>query len=308
MFEIILWIILFFISFFILLKSSEWLIKAGNNIGIILKFPTIIIGVLFVGISANIIGLAISTFSNLRGVSDIGVYAILGSLIFNPLFVIITIGFLKKKYEIKLKYSLNLLFLTFSTFLFIFFIIDLKFTKLESIISIILLIIYSVYVWLKKEAVENELPQTNLINIANFFVFVICFISIYFSANYLIKSISSFSNISNLSVGIISLTIVSIGLLIPEFIIVLSAIKKDEIDLAISTIISSNIIKILGILSITRFFGEIIFTEIIFYIIPFYLISIILFGVIINLKKITIFHSIFALLLYLAFLIGLIYL
>ena len=308
MFEIILWIILFFICFFILLTSSDWLIKAGTNIGAILKLPPIIIGILFVAISSNIAGLTISVLSKLKGFSDIGIYAIFGSLIFNTLFVIIAIGLLKRKYELQVKHSLNLLFLTFSTFLFVFFIVDLKYTQFESIISVLLLICYSIYVWFKKEKSEKISLPENQISVINFIVFVICFISIYFSANYLITTIFKFSEISNLNINIISLTVVSIGLLIPEFLLIISAIKRDEIDLAISTIISSNIIKTLGILSITRFFGPIIFQETIFFIVPFYLISIILFGVIINLKKINYFHSIFAILIYLAFLFGLIYL
>jgi len=315
MFGLIFWLFLFFICLFVLIKFSDKLVDSAKEFGFLIGVPTIIIGILFLSIGTTAPELTTGIISTIGGVSEIGVSTAIGTMIVNILLLIVLIGLLTKEHNLKIDTRRNTTILAFMSLLFVFFIIDLKYTFIEGLISVILLVIYVFYLYLSREKIidsENKLgltkKQINSKILLNFTTMVVCFIILYFSSKYLIQSIIQISDILHITKSFISITVVAIGTSLPELFVAISAIKKREIELTIGNIIGANTINALGVVGISSLIGNIIITRTIIFAIPFLLISTILFVIVLNKKKITWMHGVFAIIIYVAFIIGLLYL
>ena len=81
-------IFLFFLGFYILIKGAGFLVDGAISFAHKFKISHIVIGLVVVGIGTSIPEFAITFVANLLGKNDVGLGTVIGSNIFNILFIL----------------------------------------------------------------------------------------------------------------------------------------------------------------------------------------------------------------------------
>jgi cation:H+ antiporter len=304
MIDLIIWIIVFILSLFFLIKASDYFISSSENIGYYLNFPPIVIGIIILSIGTSLPELITSIFAILKDSSEIVIGTIIGSNISN-LFLILGITAIVAKKIIINKNILRAEFTFFiaTAFLLILIIFNGVVTIYETIILLLLFITYIFYTI--KELKLTEVIQNKKSNkiIRDLFIFFISIVFIYFSAKYLIEATINISSFLNIGKEIIAVSAIALGTSLPELTVSIKAIRLKKHDLAIGNIIGSNIFNVVGILGISSLFGTVVFsiTTLIFPLSLMLVGTIITYFIMVD-KKITIQEGILYILLYALFL------
>ena len=232
-----------------------------------LKIPPIVIGLTVVAMGTSMPELFVSLFGALRGESAIAVGNVIGSNIFNIVFVLgVSALFMnmaagKKSYYV----SMASMFIMYAALCIMLFNIETKtlsgdkISIIEGIILIILLCIYVYYLYsvISKDkdemaSFEKEVSSsTKTTSIARaIFKIIVAIIALAFGSDIFIKGVTGiFRNF--LSEHIIGFIVVAVGTSIPELVTsVIAAIKK-EADISIGNIVGSNIFNVGGVLGIS---------------------------------------------------------
>ncbi|WP_295157127.1 calcium/sodium antiporter [uncultured Brachyspira sp.] len=254
-----------------------------------LKIPTIVIGLTVVSMGTSMPELFVSLFGALRGESSIAVGNVIGSNIFNIVFVLgmsalfMNMSANKKSYYV----SMIFMFIMYAALFIMLFNIDTKnlmgdkISIIEGIILIILLCIYIYYLYSviskdkdELEAFEKEVSSSSKTNSIGRAVFkiIIAVLALAFGSDVFIKGVTGiFRNF--LSEHIIGFIVIAVGTSIPELVTSLIAAIKKEADISIGNIVGSNIFNVgavLGISSAASFkFGGIILSKTQNYLIDF---------------------------------------
>jgi len=93
------WICVFIVSLFALLKSSDYFTNAAEKIGLTLGLPSFIIGVTIVAVGTSLPELISSIFAVASGNSEIVIGNVLGSNIANIFLVLGVVAVFAKKIE-----------------------------------------------------------------------------------------------------------------------------------------------------------------------------------------------------------------
>ena len=88
MIELLIQIVLLIVGFAILIKGSDIFVSGSSNIATILKIPTLIVGLTIVAFGTSAPEAAVSISSSIQGSNALAVSNVIGSNIFNILFVI----------------------------------------------------------------------------------------------------------------------------------------------------------------------------------------------------------------------------
>ena len=246
-----------------------------------LKIPSIVIGLTVVAMGTSMPELFVSLFGALRGESAIAVGNVIGSNIFNVVFVLgvsalfMTMSAGKKSYYVSM-ISMFIMYAALGIMLLNFNTKRLsgdKISIIEGIILIVLLCIYVYYLYSVISKDKDELAvfekevssstKTNSIARAIFKI-IVAVLALAFGSDIFIKGVTGiFRNF--LSEHIIGFIVVAVGTSIPELVTsVIAAIKK-EADISIGNIVGSNIFNVGGVLGISSMasfkFGGIILSE-----------------------------------------------
>jgi cation:H+ antiporter len=261
MLDLIFWIIIFILSLFFLVKSSDYFISSSENIGYYLKFPPIVIGIIILSIGTSLPELISSIFAILKDSSEIVIGTIIGSNISN-IFLILGITTLVAKKIVVNKKILRTEFPFFisTAFLLVLIILNGVVTIYESMVLLIIFITYIFYT-IKEVKINDhiEIKKSKKIN-KDLFIFLISIIFIYFSAKYLIEATINISSFLNIGKEIIAVSAIALGTSLPELTVSIKAIKLKKYDLAIGNVIGSNIFNIVGILGVSSLFGKVVFS------------------------------------------------
>jgi cation:H+ antiporter len=318
MLDLVFWIIALIIGLAVLVKSSDYFTDSAEKIGIHFKINPFIIGVTIVAIGTTLPDLVSSFIAIFLGFPEIAIGNAIGANIVKILFVIGLTALIGK--NIKIHYELKhfeLPFLIGVTFLLALIVFDGKLVLLEAIFLVSILILYlirTIYSGeraniaikrnLKKEkgllTNGGELQKTTLLILVGSAIFI------YLGANLTINTVIIISEMIGISTGIIALSIISIGTSLPELAVCISAALKKQPEMAIGTIIGSNILNSLAVLGIPGVVGILLFGpmvfEISFIIILVLLASTLLFVFMIEDKEITVWEGMLLIIFYLFFL------
>ena len=257
--DILLWLAVFSVSLFGLLKSSDWFIAASEKIGKHFGLPDYIIGVTIVAMGTSLPELASSIAAVYSGSSEIVVGNALGSNITNILLVFGLVLIVGKKVTIKRDLSFtDLPILLISAFLIYFLLRDQVVEIYESIILLVALGIFLLMTLKSDNDTEQEVEEDHFkVNLGlQFLILVASVVGIFISSNYTVVGIEKLSGIMGISSGVIALTLVALGTSLPEVIVSIKATLKGNAEMAVGNIIGSNIFNTYAVISIPRFFGE----------------------------------------------------
>ncbi|PIT90497.1 MAG: conjugal transfer protein TraR [Candidatus Komeilibacteria bacterium CG10_big_fil_rev_8_21_14_0_10_41_13] len=271
---LILWILVFLVSLFVLIKAADYFTEGAEKIGLALKISPFIVGVTIVSIGTSLPELATSIVALLRDQTEIVVANALGSNIANILLVVgicaIIAGVLSVRRSL---IDIDLPLLLSATALIVVIMWDKQVTLGEGLIAIIGYLVYAGYT-IRSEKEEKpqpggilpgeDIPATREkrhkhrhkrnLNFSLIGVLAISTAAIYFSADWTVKSMLQIAGIVNINASVVSMVALAIGTSLPELVVSLGAVRKKKYEIALGNVFGSNIFNALMLIGIPALF------------------------------------------------------
>ena len=248
-------IVLVIFSILMLWKGADWLVEAAAEIAHSLKISDLVIGLTVVAFGTSAPEFAVTIKAALTGQTDISIGNVVGSNIFNLGFILGGTAMIRAiTITPKLLYR-DGLFLLFVTILIyaLFFIFNTSdggntFTALEGSGLFIALIGYIIFLFVKKEPMEETHPESA--DLKSYLWFFVGLISIVLGGHLMVEHASSLASAFGVSDWVIAVTIVAAGTSAPELATSLTAAFKNKHGMAIGNLIGSDLFNLLGVLGL----------------------------------------------------------
>lgn len=254
--------VVFFIAGLTLLAlGAELLVRGASRLALTFGISPLVVGLTVVAFGTGAPELAVSLQSGLAGQGGIAIGNVIGSNIFNVLFVLglsalvvplaVSPQVIRQEIPVMVGASLLLWGLVF----------DGRLVRWESALLVTLLVAYTVFlVWQSRRArpparreFEEALPRPAASAwdghwSVQILLVVAGLVLLVFGARWLVRASVAFATYLGVSKLIIGLTIVAVGTSLPEIATSIIAAVRGERDIAVGNVIGSNIFNILGVL------------------------------------------------------------
>lgn len=247
------------IGLILLVVFSNIFVDAASSLANSFKIPKMVIGLTIAAFGTCTPELAISFNSILEKSYDITISNVIGSCIINILLIIGLASIVKaiKIKTITVKNELTLLLITTITFAILF--LDNTLSKADALILIIFFIVLGLYLYnMIKHFKKTEIEQPKYSKIMALIITILSIATITVASDIVVNSTMAIAESFNISIKIITMTIIVIGTSLPELMITVSSAKKGEFDITVGNIIGTNIFNICIVLGVpTLLFGPI---------------------------------------------------
>lgn len=255
-------ILLFLLGLIVLIVGADLLVRGASRLAAAFGVSPLAIGLTIVAIGTASPEIAVSLKAAASGQGDLTLGNVLGSNIFNILFIlgvtsivapiVIAEQLIRKDAPIML--GVSLLTLTLA--------VDGNLGWLDGVLLLIGLIIYTVFALKQSRAensdVQNEYaeefaekqPRTAKQTSINFGFIFVGLALLVLGSNWLVDSATQIAKVLGVSELVIGLTIVAVGTSLPEVATSVIAAIKGESDIAVGNAVGSNIFNLLGVLGI----------------------------------------------------------
>ncbi len=277
--------LLLLLSFVILIKGADIFIEASSKVAKTFKIPELIIGIVIVGFGTSLPELAVNMTAVVKGSSGMAVGNIVGSNIFNILFIVGVIALYKPMimddkialfdFPVAILAALALPFFAIDQKVFP---LDHNFSRLDGTV-LLLIFIYFSWQTITRSIMDERLREKKMIiyeigegtfslskylrkkssfdtadkkHIAKDFILILVgLICVVKGGDMVIKYASSIARDFGMSDHLVGLTIVGIGTSLPELAVSVIAAKKNQQAMVIGNIVGSNTFNILFTLGLT---------------------------------------------------------
>lgn len=243
--------LLLIFSIALLWIGANYLVDSAEKIANTFRIPELIIGLTVVAFGTSAPEFAVTINASLTGQSSISVGNIVGSNIFNLGFILGGVALISTVTSSKkMVYRDGLFMLLTTLILLIFFRTDnYTLTRIEGCVLFLLLIGYLIFLFIKKEPLEDNIIHKKAA-LKDFFILPASLAVIVFGGNQLVSSASSIAKFFGLSDWLIAITVVAAGTSAPEMVTSLAAALKNKHELSAGNLIGSNIFNLLGVLGV----------------------------------------------------------
>lgn len=252
-------IIYLILGFVIIIKASDMLVTGSVNLAKFLKVSTLVIGLTIVAIATGVPEIAISISSSLKGSNGLLLGNLLGSNMFNVLFILGLIAIIRPLYikkEIILK---NYLYALLSCLVLFIVSYDIYFhdntvniiTRSEGILLLCFAFMFLYSTVLDATLNKKKKIETKKFSFKDIIYVILGVIFIALSAEVIVNSSVNISKYLGVSEDLIGLTIIAVGTNLPELVTSIVAVRKGESDIAIGNLIGTNIFNIFLILGLS---------------------------------------------------------
>ena len=265
----------------LLIKGADMFVASASSVAKKLKVPSIFIGLTIVSLGTSLPELSVSVVSAFSKNVDMAVGNIIGSNLFNMLFVTGIVAIFSPIPMAKTTKKIDFPFLNVITGVLLLFSLDSLLngssenilSRTDSILLLILLILYiyilifnanrsrkrkarqDIYLNKTNNIIENpkekEMPVWQII-----LFFVIGLGSVVFGGECVSTTATFLAIKMGMSEALVGLTIVALGTSLPELVTSVVASKKGDNELALGNVIGSNIINIGLILGLVGTIGQ----------------------------------------------------
>ncbi|MEM6346590.1 MAG: calcium/sodium antiporter [Bacteroidota bacterium] len=262
--EIWIWIIVFIGTLALLVISADLFIKVAEKIGLAIGISPFVVGLTLVALGTSLPELVTSIAGVLKGNSEIVLGNIVGSNIANMGLVLGMVGIIGGK--IKLKFdlmSVDLPVMMGASVLLYLALQNETFSFPEGLLFTLGLVLYLVYIFTSGKADlpekgGNQTQNPNLrINWQDIAKLIVSIVLIYLSANYNVEAIDFIAQWFDVGNEFVAQTAVALGTSLPELVVSVVAIRRQNAELAVGNIVGSNIFNIFCVMGIPRLIGEI---------------------------------------------------
>lgn len=258
----VLQIILIIVGLFLLIKGAEWFVDGASGIAEALHIPNLIIGLTIVAIGTSAPEAAVSITGMMSDNSSIAVGNVLGSNIFNALFVLGISGMIGVLVVSRSTLLFEVPYMLLVTGLFVFLAFeDGKLTFTDSMFLWGAFLVYIVYLIVRGvQAGEHKMTESREKKslVRHITWVMVGLVIIFASSEMIVQAAEILAKSVGLSERLIALTVVSLGTSMPELMTSVVAAKKGKADIAIGNVIGSNIFNLLFIMGTIGLFKPLV--------------------------------------------------
>ena len=263
-------ILLLAVGFAFLVKGADFFVEGSSSIAKKLKVPPIIIGLTIVAMGTSLPETAVSVTASLVQNNELAVSNVVGSNIFNLMFVIgvcsILTPIMVQKATVVRDIPLSLGCALFLLVLGISGLGDKTEMTLGHADGVIFLIVFAGYIFTmvrsamkaraagQKVEIEGVEECDNMKELSygkSILFLIVGAAAIAFGGDLTVDTASRIAIELGMSQTLVGLTIVSIGTSLPELVTSVVAARKNEVDMAVGNAVGSNIFNILMVLGIS---------------------------------------------------------
>lgn len=235
------------------------LVRGASTLAVRMGMPPLVIGLTVVAFGTSAPELAISLQSGIAGEDALLLGNVIGSNIFNVLFVLGISALVAPLVVSKNLVKLDVPLMIGVSILLYLFAWDGLISQVEGGVLFLMLVTYLIYVVYHARKSKNESPETNgsITGTAhnNWLwdgIFIIMgLVLLVLGARWLVDGAVTFAEYMGVSSLIIGLTIVAVGTSLPEVATSVLASFKGQRDLAVGNIVGSNLFNIMCIIGLT---------------------------------------------------------
>lgn len=241
--------------------GGDFLVKGSSSIARKMGLSPLVIGLTIVALGTSAPELVVSVQASLTGLDSMAVANVVGSNLFNTLFILGICALTSPLIVKKELLELDLPVFFGSSALLLFFSLDEKISWIEGFIFLLSLVVY-LTILLRKSRIakllEEDAPQSEESHkLTKSVLFVIMGLGLLvFGGDWMVAAAIVLARDVGISEAVIGLTIVAAGTSLPEVATSLMATYRGERDIAIGNVIGSNILNVLFILGIGSFLGD----------------------------------------------------
>ena len=248
-------IILVIASITMLWKGADWLVESAAEIAHSLKMSDLVIGLTVVAFGTSAPEFAVTIRAAITGQTDISIGNVVGSNIFNLGFILGGTAMIRAiNITPKLLYRDGFFLLTVTLLIYFLFFgfngwdINDNISVIEGSVLFLALIGYIIFLFIKKETIEETHPESA--NMKSYVFFFIGLFSIVLGGHLMVEHASSLARAFGVSDWVIAVTIVAAGTSAPELATSLTAALKEKHGMAIGNLIGSDLFNLLGVLGL----------------------------------------------------------
>lgn len=268
-------------------KGADWFLSAAEKVGVSLRLPPFILGVILVGFGTSLPELATSIAAVADGVDTVTIANVAGSNIANVLVILgistIVLGTIKFDKDL---IDLDIPIMIGVTALFSVLIVDGGLSRLDGIILLLGFVGYIVYSLGYKEDKQHHKGLVSMIaalskgsktkverhqNLIGPFTVLVMIGSVALlglSSKFAVDALLSIVEQVSVGVDVLSFFALAIGTSLPELVVSYKALREGKGDLVVGNVIGSSMFNILligGVASVLK--PQVVDTEIVFWII-----------------------------------------
>lgn len=255
--------LLLIVGFALLIVGADYFVKGASAISTILRVPPILIGLTIVSFGTSSPEATVSIIAALNGNDDVSLGNVLGSNLFNTLFVLGVTAFLaplvvksqtlRKEIPFSFLASITLIVLTADIYLQNF--AENSLTRSDGIILLLIFSVFLYYVFELARKSRNEIDESQPQNeekdpswLKNGLFTLGGLGAIVLGGDLVVQNSTNIALSLGMSEALVGLTIVAVGTSLPELVTSVVAALKKESEIALGNIIGSNIFNILFVL------------------------------------------------------------
>jgi cation:H+ antiporter len=249
---ILTWILLI-IGFVMITSGATWLTNGSAVIAQRLKMSEYIIGMTIVAVGTSLPELTVSVASTFAGSADMAIGNVVGSNIFNILFILGICALIKPVSFTKNNLRVDIWLCLAVSLALVAMLWGGKLSRIEGIVMVlcyVAVIIFSIKSGNKEQGVQEDEPQesSKFSWIKSLLLVALGLLALVYGADLTLDSAITVARSLGISERVIGITLLAGGTSLPELAASLVAVSKGHGALALGNVIGSNIANILLIL------------------------------------------------------------
>jgi cation:H+ antiporter len=257
-------LILFILGLVLLVVGAEALVRGASKLATIAGISPLVIGLTIVAYGTSSPEMAVSTITSLSGQADIALGNVIGSNIFNVLFILGISALVAPLIVAQQLIRLDVPIMIGVSVLALVFGVDGKISRVDGVILFTLCVLYTIFLIYQSRKEKNlevraeyeqeygrtaeRSPLQWLINIG---YIVVGLVLLVIGSRWLVDGSITIARALGISELVIGLTIVAAGTSLPELATSVVASLKGERDIAVGNVVGSNIFNILAVLGLS---------------------------------------------------------
>ena len=254
--SLILQIVLIAASIFVVIKGADALTSGGVSLARRMNIPQIVIGLTIVAMGTSMPEFCVSFVSAIKGTPDLAVGNIVGSNIFNSLFIVGCAALVVPMTILHSTVRRDIPFALVSSVMLLMMCLDSTISRLDAAILFLFFVVFMVITVRgarqggdAEEAQQaQEKPKSPAWAAAMIVVGLALLIG---GSNVFVDNASALASSLGVSDAVIGLTIVACGTSLPELATSVVSARRGQSGIAIGNVLGSNVFNILMILGIT---------------------------------------------------------
>lgn len=256
---------LFILGFALLVVGGEILVKYSSRLASHFGVSPLVVGLTVVAFGTSAPELSVSVMSALNGQADIAFGNVVGSNIFNVLFILGASALIAPLIVAQRLIWIDVPIMIGVSGLVYFFALNGSIGRVEGVVLALGLVGFTLFTILKSRGEAKEIqteyatefgqkPEQKTTSLFTCIVFIALALGLLvLGTRWFVDGAVTLARLLGVSELIIGLTIVAAGTSMPEVFASLIATRRGELDIAVGNVVGSNMFNILGVLGISSF-------------------------------------------------------